>query len=259
MVETYLHKLHKQTCPNIRGKIINSKTLEQHWLSCKTYNCPVCGPKRVARLRKAVRKWLDKQKFVRIWTFTLTSKVGTPEEHYIVLTKAFTNVIKDIRRLAKFKSVNKIHYIAIREPHESGYTHLHVLVTHWIDVHTLQALYEAHVTKFLASRGDLQGKICNVHIEAVFTKRGIANYVTKYITKSIQSNTIYKQHYTKSQFRLFEQKKKVTDGVWLFIPGRPTILVIDIECYSNLNDENMRNLIAEIVNFYPGDAWEPPG
>lgn len=248
----------KERCPKCRGTLHNTKTGDWFYASCRTYSCPVCGPRKVKRLRRAIIKWL-KGKRVRIWTFTLSSKYFTdPVEHFKVLQEAFRRTIKDIRRLKRYEQNKQIQYIAIREPHQSGFAHLHVLVTQYIRVELVQELFDSHIRYLLLLQGrvDLADKICNVHIEAVYTTKGIANYLVKYITKSIQTKEKpYRVHYTKSNFRLFPKKEKSTE-TWIFFRGIP-ILDIDMGNCSNLSEEDNEFLEA-ILGFIPGDAWEPP-
>ncbi len=226
----------EKICPRSRGKLTNTRNGESFWAGCRTYGCPVCGPKKIRRLKKAILNWLRPQKHVRIWTFTLTSALFLDKtEHFRILQEGFRRTIKDIRRLKEFTSASKIHYIAIREPHSSGYTHLHVLVTSYVHVLLVQELFDSHIRKLLASRGDLPNKVCNVHMEAVYTHRGIAQYVVKYITKAIHTiEKPYRHNYSKSNFRLFQVKKG--RDCWIFefqdppLPSETILVISDGSC-----------------------------
>ena len=184
----------------------------------------------------------------RIWTITATSEIGTPDVHWKIIKEAWSKTIKDIRRLKKY-SKKPVRYIAIRELHKSGYVHLHILVSHYIRVELVQGLFDAHFRKTafsLAIKMEAEGvepsarekiweslrreKITNVHMERVFSPKGITNYMAKYLTKAIQQNTeLYKQRYTKSAGKLYPEKKKT--GEWKFVFDIP-ILDTGYECFS---------------------------
>jgi len=236
------------SCPRPPGYVYNPATNTYIQLGCNTYSCPVCGPRKVARFKRAIRAWMKINRVNRIWTITATSEIGTPELHWQIIREAWTKTIKDIRRLKKY-SKKPIRYIAIREMHKSGYVHLHVLVSHYIRVELIQGLYDAHFRKIafsLALRMEAEGvepsaikkiwdtlrheKITNVHMEQVFSPKGITNYMAKYLTKAIKQNTeLYRQRYTHSTGRIFPKREK--KGEWEFTLG-PPILDISNECFS---------------------------
>jgi len=235
-------------CPKPPGFVYNQTTNTYIQIGCNTYSCPICGPKKVAKFKQAIRAWMKMNRVNRIWTITATSEIGSPEVHWKILKESWTKTIKDIRRLKKY-SKKPIRYIAIREMHKSGYVHLHILVSHYIRVELIQGLFDAHWRKVafsLAIQMEAAGvepaaieriwntlrreKITNVHMERVFSPGGISNYMAKYLTKAIQQNTeLYRQRYTKSAGRLFPEKKKT--GEWEFHFDIP-ILVTDYECFS---------------------------
>jgi hypothetical protein len=235
-------------CPKPPGYVYNEHTNTYIQLGCNTYSCPVCGPKKVARFKRAIRAWMKLNRINRIWTITATSEIGTPETHWKIMKEAWTRTIKDIRRLKKF-SKKPVRYIAIRELHKSGYVHLHVLVSHYIRVELIQGLFDAHWRKVafsLALKMEAEGvepsaiekiwntlrreKVTNVHMERVFSPRGITNYMAKYLTKAIAQHTeLYKQRYTHSAGRIFPEKKKT--GEWEFVFDVP-ILDSSYDCFS---------------------------
>jgi hypothetical protein len=235
-------------CPRPPGYVYNKTTNTYIQIGCNTYSCPICGPKKIARFKRAIQAWMKMNRVNRIWTITATSEIGTPETHWKIMKEAWSKTIKDIRRLKKF-SKKPVRYIAIREMHKSGYVHMHILVSHYIRVELIQGLYDAHFRKVafsLALKMETAGvepaainkiwetlrreKITNVHMERVFAPRGISNYMAKYLTKAIQHNTeLYKQRYTKSAGKLFPVKKKT--GEWEFLFDIP-ILDTGYECFS---------------------------
>jgi len=235
-------------CPKPPGYVYNPHTNTYIQLGCNTYSCPICGPKKVARFKRAIRAWMKLNRVNRIWTITATSEIGTPDIHWKLLKEAWTKTIKDIRRLKKF-SKKPVRYIAIRELHKSGYVHLHILVSHYIRVELVQGLFDAHFRKStfaLALRMEAEGvepsainriwetlrreKVTNVHMERVFAPKGISNYMAKYLTKAIAQQTeLYRQHYTKSAGRLYPEKKKT--GEWEFHLDIP-ILDSSYDCFS---------------------------
>lgn len=175
-------------------------TLEvRMWLPCS--RCDRCRARLAYGWRKRAEAELDLSS--RTWFGTLTFK---PSERYVLLARAsmeygpgfdglpeqhrFRLIEREAYKLAQkyWKRVRKetghrLRYIMVAEAHADGSLHYHALVHeragNEIRHHTLTKQWMHGFTKW---------KLTNRH-------RGVAHYVTKYLTKSNASRTRASQHY----------------------------------------------------------------
>ena len=133
---------------------------------CKAYACPVCGPKKLRKLRRGIGKVAQERKLTRLATLTLdASKIppGKPSIEY--LRNSWRKMrVSLTRHLGK-----PIEFMAVVELQKSGLAHLHVLVgaylaqdwlsrawqgvgggrivdIRWVDVHRVSAYLSKYLT-----------------------------------------------------------------------------------------------------------------
>lgn len=177
--------IHNNTCECERSKGIfffdytNKKIIKA---SCKAYICPVCGPRKIARFRTALQKYLNTFKFIRLFTFTQhTPDELNPEFQNKNLARAWEIFIKELRRSKKLtKSQRRTQYVRVVEFTERGYLHYHVCFDAFLPILTIRAIWNdalATVFKTYGSRG-------GINIKTIANSKHVANYLTKYMVKS---------------------------------------------------------------------------
>lgn len=200
-------------CPNSRTGwyLCNIEEGKYIHLPCNLYSCPVCGRKKIQKLYKALVTYFGQWKYTRLWTFTLSSKMGTDiQSHYKLLAETWRRFTTEIRRNKCFtKSQNGVQYVKFIEAHKSGFIHFHVLVSAYLPWKNIQALWE----RCARDTCKVDGHIASANVRGVLSARPAAKYVTKYVTKAVFEIEIRIRRYTKSgRVSLF--KKHQSGGGW---------------------------------------------
>lgn len=256
-------------CPNIKPYLffVNKITGERIPCNCKLYSCPVCGPKKIKLLYKGCLKFLEQYKWIRMWTFTMTTSLfDSVLDHYKAMSYCWNKFITEVRRFSGFTPTQqKVGYIRIAEPFQSGFVHYHVLVTEYLPVSVIIPLWERIVKNYLKTE-----KHCaSCWVKGSYSPKKAAHYVCKYITKSAQYISKNLKKYTKSFGIVFFTKKesslewiiiKLSDSRLLYLSGNSTTTPLkndncsilsppglsDVENYVNLESEYKENEIFDV-------------
>ena len=202
-------------CPKPRVRTIETVSGESHNLPCKTWGCPVCGPKRKKQLKYYFKDQLVYQfDSVNLFTFTLRSGLevpGTgPKGHYQILQQSYKRVTTELRegrlnenrrtktdkklkdksrkgkteKSLKDKSKNrddksKAKVLRTNECHKTGYPHVHCFIDTFIPQKALYVKWNAIVKRVLT----------NAYSQAGYTKTKIGeilNAVPSYGTVNVK-------------------------------------------------------------------------
>lgn len=209
--------------PNL--KFFNFETGEYYPFSCKTYKCEVCGPRKIVHLRTALTKWLRQFKVIRLWTFTISSKIFSDIVlHTKLLQMAWRYFITYVRRAnALPKPVRWFQYVKFFEPHQSGFLHIHCFITEFLNWHIILAIWEQAVFSAAEKMNcDLKGKSCHVNVRGIFNASRAAAYVCKYVMKTVhEKSSQVKKLWSKSSnctiFDTVEEKFLVGAGKFYLV------------------------------------------
>lgn len=199
-------------CPSHRFFLINTVSGARRAVTCRTYSCPDCGPKKIQKLYSAIKSYLETQKEIRFWTFTMKSEIfQDPQEHLQKLNSAWRYFITYIRRTKALSEYQrKFAFIKIPELHKSGYYHFHVFIDRFINREVVQKIWESVVQEKLHR----QDHCAFSFVELLPNARIAAKYVTKYVLKLVRENSAIKRRYSKSNsIKLF--KKIESSGNWI--------------------------------------------
>lgn len=208
-------------------------------VKCKRWGCPNCAEwKQRCLMARGIEG-----KPNRFITFTCRrGQYPTPEAAARAMVKAWRTIVLRWRRLRKY---HKCEYLAVFEPHESGWPHIHVLWRgHWID------------QKWLSQQGL---ELLNSPIQHVFkiadAKSAVA-YVTTYFSKEPTKFGTLKRYWTSRNW----PKLKHIDADRAFHKGFPIDLV----------NRRIHEIVAEWKRYGKtvwtrppdihgwGCLWEPP-
>lgn len=205
-----------KSCPRTSDFIAleHVDTHERVPICCNTYRCPVCGPVKIWKLKKALTQVFSSWKPLRFWTFTMKNDMfETPEQQYKVLMEAWRYFITYVRRskaLSKFQS--QFRYVKVHEQHKSGYYHLHVVIDRYIDREVFQRIWERIIQEFL----NRDTHVASVHVKIIPNAKCAAYYISKYITKQIHDHCPQKRFYSTSyHMKIFEKNDKT--GEWFVV------------------------------------------
>jgi len=135
-------------------------------LTCKSWNCEYCAPKRLRRLIAQVCSGTP-HKFI---TLTVSPDVcDSPEERHALLAHSWKIIVKRMRRL--FPNA-EVEYFSVTEATKNGEPHLHIVGRFPF---LRQEIYSQWMQELANSP--------IVWIERVEGVRKIANYLAKYIGK----------------------------------------------------------------------------
>jgi len=141
-------------------------------LFCKKWSCPRCGPIKAWQVCKDIPGIIREKELDRFLTLTLDPKnIPKDEDKYKYIWKVWAK----FRTYLKRKLKENISYICVLELHKSGLPHLHVLVNKFIP--------QAWISNAWSAVGG--GKI--VFIEKVKDTKHIGYYLSKYLTKSVDT------------------------------------------------------------------------
>ena len=139
-------------------------------LMCKSWNCPVCGPRKAYRLRKSIEEWSREHDLTRLLTLTLDPRKLGRE---VVAERYIKQVWAKFRVYLKRKLGRSVEYIAVMEYHKSGVPHLHALVSEYIP------------QRWISNAWSRLGGGAIVHIERVMDGGNIGRYLAKYLSKNV--------------------------------------------------------------------------
>lgn len=161
---------------------------------CKSWNCPYCAPRRAWMWRKRAEYGSDVLTTVGGLDFvTVTSHEKlSAAASLAVLPKAWHKLYFRLRRRAE-----TVEYFAVPEQHKSGRWHLHVIVTARLK------------KKWWKDNARACGLGYQSDVQEVADSGGVGNYVTKYLTKTLQNSNLPKG------FR----RVRLSHG-WPSLPGR---------------------------------------
>jgi hypothetical protein len=162
--ETVAEKLtHCPRCENIF--FVNSRTGQYLRGQCNTYSCEYCGYRKARKLQNALREYLKKFKFIRMWTFTFTDKIVqelTTEEKFKFASKAWQNFLIFARRHPKLSKYDrKFQYVKVVELQKNGTPHYHCIFDRYIPRTLLNEIWEQVLHKMQV----YDGKIGNAYVE----------------------------------------------------------------------------------------------
>lgn len=233
-------------CPNCAGfRLHNVYTHETIIINCNTYKCPVCGPKKLFKLRKAISNKISSWNRIRLMTFTMTSRLHeSPEEHYKALVEVWRYFITYLRRTKALSNKQRnVNYIKCPDLHKSGYLHFHAFFSEYIPRDVMNNIWE-HSCKHILHTDTHAG---NVHAEGIYHARAAANYVTKYITKAIDKAPFLLVRYSKSKDVVLFEKRKKQEGWMILLPDKSiSSLYQDANVFFNLSSLETYHKIIEL-------------
>jgi hypothetical protein len=187
---------------SVKGQVDSEKGRVWHIgrLGCKRWDCPVCGPKRARKLRRAIIRHAERLELRRFLTMTLDPKKTTAEESEAYLKDCWRKMRVYLKRYAG----ESIQFIAVVEFQKNGFAHLHVLVDRQLPHAWIQDSWQA------------VGGGMFVNIKFVDIHR-IAGYLSKYLTKELFTSIRKRgarRYSTSRGIRLFD---KPPPGLWELI------------------------------------------
>jgi hypothetical protein len=220
---------HLTDCPNSPKNLVLRDTLTGNvWnVNCNAYKCSFCGPRKALKLKKALEKFLLNWKYIRLFTFTLTSRFNiTPKLHYKILCECWRRFNTEIRRRRNFSKVQQnFSYIRVTEPHKSGYNHLHCFFSCYFEVSAIYPIWNEICESVLNFYNIPQQYEENQKRENLFSIRSKnkyfgwidakgnfdadrgSYYVSKYVMKCSKSFEAKQKKYTKSyDIKLFPKQ-----------------------------------------------------
>ena len=159
-----------------RNSVCGRRSLRGHldgrWhyrrLRCKCWRCECCGPRKAARLRRAIVRVATEKDLRRFLTLTLDPAACRPEDSIRYIRQCWNK----FRTALKRQCGTSISFITILELQKSGYAHLHVLIDRYIPQGWISTAWQAVGG----------GRI--VFIKQVDIHR-VAPYLSKYLTKDL--------------------------------------------------------------------------
>lgn len=164
--------VHEHNRNSVCGRRALRGHLDGRWrysrFRCKCWRCECCGPRKAARLRRAIVRVATAKDLRRFLTLTLDPATCTPEDSIRHIRQCWNK----FRTALKREYGTSISFITILELQKSGYAHLHVLIDRYIPQPWISSAWQA--------MGG--GKI--VFIKQVDIQR-VAPYLSKYLTKDL--------------------------------------------------------------------------
>lgn len=169
---------------------------------CKTWGCGVCGPKKLASVKRGIYREADKHELRRFLTLTLP---GNFKGSYQDSVKALNKSWKKFGIYFKREFGEKLIYIKVVEPQKRGIAHLHVLVSRYIPQGWLSKIWQ----------GIGGGRICDIRFVDVHR---IAAYISKYMSKAMIGDDLgpYRRYSTSQEISI-NGAKQPSEGVWEFL------------------------------------------
>lgn len=208
-------------------------------VKCKRWTCPNCVEWRT----RCLQARCIEGKPNRFITITCRAgQFGSKEANARAISKAWATIILRWRRINKW---HRCEYIAVFEPHESGWPHLHILWKgHWI----AQQWLSMQMAELLNSPV--------VHVSRIKGPRSAAFYVAKYFSKGPEKFGKSKRYWTSKKW----PKLLTIDAEKAYHKGFPTAIV----------QQRIEDIIAEWTRHHKevwhqkpnkwgwGILWEPP-
>lgn len=170
-------------------------------LFCKRWHCQICRPRRIRRLKFEARDGKPN----RFLTLTHRPQPGeTPGEAARALVRHWRELRRRIKRRYKLKSVP---FLAVLEPHKSGFPHLHIMLRcRWLE--------QSWLSEQMAQMADSPV----VGIEKIESTRKAAAYVAKYLSKAPEQFDGCKRYWQSPDYaspqRRELKKRKPEKGNW---------------------------------------------
>lgn len=210
-------------CWSLRGHFVEKGYEETRYirLGCKKWTCQKCGPKKVKRVRHAIKIRAVEFQLNRLLTLTLDPRNCSPEESIPYVRNCWNK----FRTYLKRRYRGTVSYITVVELQKSGYAHLHILLDRFMEQSWIKEAWQAVGG----------GKI--VDIRQIDLHR-VAPYLSKYLTKDLlcgKPDQKYRRYTTSRDIRLFG---KIKTGKWTLIKWS---LEIILELLSGENWEKARD------------------
>lgn len=182
------------------GRVKTRGIFIQH--KCKTWGCGVCGPKKLAAVKRGIYREADRLQLRRFLTLTLP---GNFRGSYQDSVKALNKSWKKFGIYFKREFGEKLIYIKVVEPQKRGIAHLHVLVSRYIRQGWLSKAWQ----------GIGGGRICDIRFVDVHR---IAAYISKYMSKAMIGDDLgpYRRYSTSQEINI-NGAKQPPEGVWEFL------------------------------------------
>jgi len=185
----------------------NAPEPEARLLTCKSWNCEYCAPRRRAKLMAQASSGTP----TRFITLTVNPDVGDDPEHRLkLLANAWRLVIKRLRRLHPDK---EIEYLALVEATKAGEPHLHILFRGPYISQQLLSTFMAEL---------IQSPI--VDIRRIKNAKEAIRYVAKYVTKKPAQFGTAKRYWFSQHYQPPYEPDEATEpspGVRWYIDRRP--------------------------------------
>jgi len=222
--------IHDNNCECERSKGIfffdqtNKKIIKA---SCKAYICPICGPRKIARFRVALQKYLNTFQFIRLFTFTQhTPDALDPKTQNLNLSKAWELFIKELRRSKHLNKKQKnAQYVRVVEFTERGYLHYHVCFDTFLPILHLRALWNEALATVFKSVGNRGG----INVKSIMNSKHVANYLTKYMVKSAEREFGNIRRWSKSNKISIFEKWENPNKFFFFQVGSSGLLNLNVK------------------------------
>jgi len=205
-------------CPNVSttSYLLNNKTGATLPIGCGRWDCPVCGEKKIWKLKKAIFNCIKNWKHIRMMTLSLSSNVSdSREQHYKILQECWRRFITECRRTKTLRADQRnFQFIRVPEQHQSGYMHMHLIIDSYLRQQDLYTIWN-HIIHETTKDPFLGG---GVHLKDIATPAVGARYIIKYVTKLFSEETYIVRHYSKSGEVVLFTKKYRNSG-WSFVFG----------------------------------------
>ncbi len=176
-----------EICNCVRAKnmrLVSHVSGKVHFVRCKTYKCESCGTAKKIKIQQKLQEFLDTCDYIRMWTFTISSKFSSLEENAKLWSIAWRRFVTELRRCDELNVVQKrVSYFRVAEIHKSGYIHYHVCLNKFLPVQVVRALWRRCVAYALGYYP--QSAFANVNIKLITESKTAAKYVSKYLEKGI--------------------------------------------------------------------------
>ena len=218
--EFLLDKRTGEICDCVRAKsvrLVSHVTGNIHFVRCKTYKCKSCGTAKKIKIQQKLQEFLDTCDYIRMWTFTISSKFSSLEENAKLWSIAWRRFVTELRRCDELNAVQKrVSYFRVAEIHKSGYIHYHVCLNKFLPVQVVRALWRRCVAYALGYYP--KNAFANVNIKLITESKTAAKYVSKYLEKGIaaeQYNDILRTSKSRDIPAFFPRKISVAEFVVL--------------------------------------------
>lgn len=203
-------------CPNIEGsvEVWDNMLMAPHGIvrarKCGKWDCPVCGIQKLKRIRKQL-KWgllnrfrdlqekgiTDAWKYMKFLSLTSYHKIESPEKAYKVMAAGWNKLLAAMKR--KF---GKVEFFKVVEPHKKDdYPHFHAIL--WIKKYIPFEWIQNKWMKYEI------GKFVNINnkTDEFQSVNHVANYVTKYLLKTVGKDVSWFKRWSQSRRFLMKPER----------------------------------------------------